>query len=93
MASIDSIIDSEVEKNMEVEGECVGAEEMTAQVVALQTQLDELRWYIGLENIFDTHKFSNFSIAPLKVIALSIMATATFFAHKFYIYSSLSPLV
>jgi len=43
MASIDSIIDSEVEKNMEVEGECVGAEEMTAQVVALQTQLDELR--------------------------------------------------
>jgi hypothetical protein len=50
MASIDSIIDSEVEKNMEVEGECVGAEEMTAQVVALQTQLDELRWYIGLKN-------------------------------------------
>jgi len=43
MASIDSILDSDVEKTMEVEEECVGAEEMTAQVVTLQRQLDELR--------------------------------------------------
>ena len=43
MASIDSILDSDVEKNMEVQEECVGAEEMTAQVITLQRQLDELR--------------------------------------------------
>jgi len=43
MISTDEILDLEVERDMDIEGECVSAEDMTAQMVSLQSQLDQLR--------------------------------------------------